>query len=86
MKSFLAGFVNNWQILLTLFGIGAAGATLYGTSRSIAEVPHALQVHDSTQREVNRELLRIAKTELCIKISELRKDDWTRCVMPNDGP
>lgn len=60
-------------LALALVGFGAATAK---TVTDIRDVPRVLSRHDS----ITVELLKTAKTTLCLNIADRRRTDWTLCL------
>lgn len=64
------------SVVLALVGFGAGMAKTNSEIRAVRDVPQMIVRHDS----VTSELVRIARVQLCLNLSDRRHTDWTACL------
>lgn len=72
------------QVIIVLLSILALGASA-GKAASDLTVQEPLLVELQELRKVQSEIRQLEEQSLCIQVSQLRKTDWTYCLVSPDG-
>lgn len=72
---------SNWRVIALVFAAGTFAFSTTGTVKSVAAVPSKLDTHMTQEEAQNNKILKEIKLGNCLKIAELQKTDWTKCVV-----
>lgn len=85
----LIGIISNLSGTWKAIGIGLAGAALIlsvgGGVKAGLQVPAKLDAHMAQTDSTNallRQVIHQLKTSNCLQVAQLRRIDWTSCLLP----